>query len=91
MSQFEDKNYVPYIIFESAQSRLDRVNRRSWIVTIILIVLLFATNSAWLYYEKQFDVVTETTTVTQTNSDGSNNFIGNDGEISNGNTDSNEK
>ena len=89
-SKFESKDWVPYIVFESAQTRMERVNRRSWILILILVVLLFATNGAWLYYEKQFDTVTETTTVTQENSDGVNNFIGNDGEIVNGEADGNE-
>ena len=81
---------VPYIVFESSQARLDKVNRRSWILTIILIILLFATNGAWLCYEMQFNTVTETTTVTQTTEEGANNFIGNDGDIENGEADSNE-
>lgn len=89
-SQFEDKNYVPYIVFESAQTRMERANKRWCIIAIILIILIFATNGAWLYYEKQFDTVTETTTVTQENEAGVNNFIGNDGEITNGETDSNQ-
>lgn len=87
-SSIEDKNWVPYIIFESAQSRMERANKRWCILAVMLVILLFLTNGAWLYYEKQFDTVTETTTVTQENSDGVNNFIGNDGEITNGETDS---
>ena len=87
-SRIEDKNWVPYIIFESAQSRMERANKRWCILAVMLVILLFLTNGAWLYYEKQFDTVTETTTVTQENSDGVNNFIGNDGEITNGKADS---
>ena len=83
-SRIEDKNWVPYIIFESAQSRMERANKRWCILSIILVLLLFATNGAWLYYESQYDVVKETTTITQENKDGINNFIGNDGDIDNG-------
>ena len=87
-SRIEDKNWVPYIIFESAQSRMERANKRWCILSIILVLLLFATNGAWLYYESQYDVVKETTTITQENKDGINNFIGNDGDITNGEADS---
>ena len=78
---------IPYVAFESTMARLDRLNKRNFIVILVLLVLLFATNGAWLYHEKQYDVVTETTTITQTNEDGVNNFIGNDGEITNGEAD----
>lgn len=85
-----DKDFVPYIVYEGTMARLERTNRRSWILTIILIILLFATNGAWLYYESQYEMVTETTTITQTNDDGINNYIGNDGDISNGEAGSKE-
>lgn len=90
MSQNVNPTSVPYIVYESSQARLDKVNHRCWILSFILVILLFATNGAWLYYEMQFNTVTETTTVTQTNDDGVNNFIGQDGEITNGESDSNE-
>ena len=89
-NRFEDTNYVPYIIFESAQSRMERANKRWCIISVILIILIFATNGAWLYYNSQYDIVKETTTITQENKDGVNNFIGNDGDINNGETDNNE-
>lgn len=58
---------------------------RLWITIILLIVLLFGSNAAWIIRESQF-VETETT-ITQENEDGYNNFIGNDGDIQNGKTD----
>jgi hypothetical protein len=39
-----------------AQSNVDK--RRLWIVVIILIVLLFGSNLAWLIYESQFETYT---------------------------------
>ena len=60
---------------------------RLWITIILLIVLLFGSNAAWIIRESQF-VETETT-ITQENEDGYNNYIGNDGDIHNGNTDDN--
>ena len=76
------ENNVPYIVFESSQARMERTNRRLWITTIILIALLFLTNGAWIYYESQF----EDTVITQENADGVNNYVGNDGDIFNGET-----
>lgn len=79
----EDK--VPYIAYESTQARLERMNRRVWILCIILIIALIGTNAGWIYYESQFQYYE--TEVTQNNEDGYNNYIGNDGDITNGNTD----
>lgn len=49
---------VPLAVHENlrAQSNVDK--RRLWIVVIILIVLLFGSNLAWLIYESQLDTVT---------------------------------
>lgn len=49
---------VPYIVYESAQARMERVSRRLWITVILLIALLVATNGAWLWYESQFETIT---------------------------------
>ena len=75
---------VPYIVHESAMVRAERGAKRLWTVIILLIVLLVGTNGAWLWYESQFETV-ETVEVTQENADGYNNYIGNDGDIVNGN------
>lgn len=48
---------------EADMSRMERINRRLWILCIILIVTLLGTNAGWLYYESQF--VEESTTVEQ--------------------------
>lgn len=64
-------------------------SRRWFILFIITLIVLFATNLCWLYawnlpYEET------TTTVTQdSGDDGDNNYIGNDGDI-NGETDNKE-
>lgn len=79
----EDMQSVSYIVFESAIARFDRVIKRLWIVILVLVFLLLGTNLAWLYYESQFEEVTETTTTTQevtqdTKDGGDNSFIGGD-------------
>ena len=78
----EGRTTVPFSAFESAMLRLERANRRLWIIILLLAVLLFGSNAAWLWYENQFTDIE----VTQENEDGYNNFIGNDGDITNGET-----
>lgn len=89
---------VPYAIYEQEQIRSNGIISKLWVIAIILIVALIATNLAWLIYEKQFEVVEETTTtsttsktteyvdVTQDNEEGDNNYIGRDGDITYGET-----
>lgn len=85
-----ENNHVPYIAHEAILARMERMNSRCFVVIIILVVLLFLTNGAWIYYESQYEFVTETTSVTQTSEEGDVNFIGNDGDITNGKADDKE-
>lgn len=56
--------------------------KRLWITVVILIVLLFGTNLAWLYY---WNLPDEEYTISQESSDdGTNNYIGNDDDIMGG-------
>lgn len=64
----------------------ERTIKRLWIIVLVLIIALIGTNGAWLYYESQFEDVA-TTEIVQENADGYNNYIGNDGDIVNGETD----
>jgi hypothetical protein len=75
----DDNKMIPYIAFESATSRQERTIRRVWILCIILIIALIGTNAGWIYWESQWEDVV----VTQENADGYNNYIGNDGDITN--------
>ena len=76
---------VPYIAHESAVARLERVIKRLWVLALVLIILLAASNAAWIWWESQYQTIE--TTITQENADGYNNYIGNDGDIVNGNAD----
>lgn len=73
---------VPYIVHESGMARLERIIKRLWIAVILLVLLLVATNGAWLWYESQFEYYDME--ITQQNENGLNNFIGEDGNIYNG-------
>lgn len=57
------------------------IAKQFWII-IILIAGLIISNGVWIWYINQYDFSTETTTL---DGDGINNYIGNDGEINNGN------
>ena len=39
---------------EQYAARLERTNKRAFILNVILILILLATNIGWLYYESQF-------------------------------------
>ena len=52
---------VPYIVHESSMARMERQIKRLWITVLVLIVMLVATNGAWVWYESQFSDI-ETTT-----------------------------
>ena len=76
---------VPYIVHEVAVARLERVIKRMWVLVLSLIILLFVSNAAWILYESQF----KENRIEQDNESGYNNFIGNDGDIYNGEADNN--
>lgn len=83
----EQEKNIPYFAHEGMMARMERTIKRLWVLCIILIVLLALTNGAWIWYESQF--TDEIMTVTQDSPDGINNFVGNDGDITNGTTDNN--
>ena len=78
---------IPYIAFESEMARHERTVKRLLIALAIAVVLLFASNVAWLLFFNQFDYATDT--VTQGTEAGDNSYIGEDGVINNGEPSSN--
>ena len=58
-----DERMIPYFSHEGDMARMERANRRLWIVILVLIAALIGTNAGWIYYESQF--VEEETTVEQ--------------------------
>ena len=54
----ENKNLsISYLAFESSQARMERLNKRLWIVILVLIIALVGTNAGWIYYENSFEDV----------------------------------
>ena len=80
----DGKYMIPFIVHESALTRMERVIKRLIIVLIIVISMLFISNAVWLYAWLQYDYNTETETVNVDGKDGVANYIGNDGDINNG-------
>ena len=70
---------VPYVVHEGIVTRLERTNKRLWILCIILIITLVSTNVGWIYYESQwqYNEIVTTQDVDQDGS-GTNSFVGGD-------------
>mgnify|MGYP007122093843 CR=1 FL=1 len=82
---------IPYIAFEAEMARMERIIRRLWALLLIAVLLLVASNVAWIEYERQFEGVTETTYEAESEA-GGNAVINCSGEVTiNGASESNEK
>lgn len=77
---------VPYIVYEGEQARMERHTKRLVIALIITILLLFSSNALWLNVWMQYDYIgeEEIQQVKVDAKDGIANYIGNHGDIVNG-------
>lgn len=52
---------IPYYAHEGEMARAERMNKRLWIVILVLIICLVGTNAGWIVYESQFadEVITQ--------------------------------
>ena len=73
---------VPFIIHEGTMARAEITIKRLWITILLLIVLLVGTNAGWIWYCNQWETV-ESWEIMQENDGANNNFIGNEGYITN--------
>ena len=48
---------VQYIVNDGAVARLERVIKRLLVLVLALIILLCASNAAWIWWESQFEEV----------------------------------
>ena len=71
----EERNFLAW--HEGDMARMERANKRLWVVIIILIVALIGSNAAWIYYESQF-VDEISYEAEQETEEGSNYFVGGD-------------
>lgn len=87
-----DNIVMSRIAFERMQAKDERNDKWRNIIIVLLIVLLVATNAMWLWAWNQYDYVeTEDYSIDLDADDGGNaNYIGNDGDIYNGESNSNQ-
>lgn len=83
INEKDEKAAVPFYVFESFRIHNQKIITTLIVALIVTIVLLFATNIAWLTYESQFDYADEEVTL-EAQDNGNANYIGQDGDISNG-------
>lgn len=62
-------------------TRLDKINRRLTIVLALAIILLFASNAAWLYAWMQYDYESESTETVYAQDGEGTNIIGAGNEV----------
>lgn len=81
---------IPYFIHQEDMAMLDmshkRIERWLIILCIIIFIAFVGSNYAWMRYENSF---TDEITVTQDTPNGNNNYIGRDGDITNGSSNNN--
>lgn len=76
---------IPFVVYQATAARQERQIRRMWIVILFLICALIGTNIAWVVYENSFkDVVTSEEIIVDAQENGIANYIGQDGNIYNG-------
>lgn len=75
----DDLVQIPYAVHEGDMARMERANRRMWILCLVMFLALVATNAGWIWYESQWVEVETTIDANQDTDGGGNNFaIGGD-------------
>lgn len=46
---------VDFLTHQADMARMERANKRLWILLIIMLALLLVTNAAWIWYEAQYE------------------------------------
>jgi hypothetical protein len=81
----ENRDIIPYIAFESIETRNERHIKRLTRIILISVAALFLSNAIWLYAWLQFDYEgSSTTTTTVDGEEGNANYLIGNGEINNG-------
>jgi hypothetical protein len=76
---------VPFVVYQATAARQERQIRRMWIVILLLICALIGTNLSWIVYENSFEeTVTTEEIIVNADNNGNANYIGQDGNIYNG-------
>lgn len=86
MEQNRKPETIDYYTYEESMSRAERHSARWMRAAIVGFVAFVVSNIAWIMYESSF---VDSMTVTQETPSGNNNYIGHNGDITNGKTDDN--
>jgi hypothetical protein len=84
--EYENKDInvvVPYIVHEATVARQERQIKRLWVAIIVLIGAIFLMNAAWIEAWTSYDYSSEEIIV-DAEDNGNANYIGQDGNIYNG-------
>lgn len=82
---------VPYIVHESDQATNERTIKRLILALVLVVSLMFLSNALWLNAWISYDYADETETITvDSEGEGNANYIGQDGDINNGESNSEE-
>ena len=83
-----EEKQIPYIAYEIAQVKFERTEKRLITALVLAIILIAVSNFAWLYAWMQYDYDTEAfdeyTVDLDSMSSGNANYIGEKGNIYNG-------
>ena len=74
---------IPYVVYESAEARSERTIKRLIVALMVSVLLLFASNIAWLYAWNQYDYTSEDITYSQDGKGLNNINTGTQGDITN--------
>ena len=55
LSKEEKTVSIPYYVHEGEMTRVERLNKRWFIAFLIVLVMFFASNLAWVIYEMSYD------------------------------------
>lgn len=77
----EEKKITPGYALDLIVEQHNTEKKRLWIALLVVFIALVGTNVGWIVYENSF---VDTITVSQDAPDGNNNYIGNNGDITNG-------
>lgn len=78
----DDMAMIPYIVYESSEAKAERTVRRLVIALVLAVAMLFASNALWLHAWMQYDYADESVEIDA--GSGTANYIGQDGDITNG-------
>ena len=81
---------VPYFMFEGMMARHERTIKHFIIALVLVVLLMFVSNAIWVYEWSTYEYTGTSETVSIDGKEGVANYIGNDGDITNG-SDSGDK